>query len=189
MSCATKEATRATAMGMQVGGCAWGRLGLQAQQVVHRGPAPATNDPRCIPLVPLYFASSPVKDATLEKAARSGLGFACRSGTFSMRSSLTGFRRSVADRPELKNLGRSQVVVMQALRREIHCDRPPIPFSRLDSAPPLGGRAAHGDACAHRPSCQAPPKGWPVLGRNDSPFHKSPVPLSLRHLRVPGTST
>ena len=64
--------------------------------------------PASIPLEPLYFASSPVKDTTLEKAARSGLGFACRSRTFSVRSSLTGFRRSVAEDATLKNLGRSQ---------------------------------------------------------------------------------
>jgi hypothetical protein len=81
--------------------------GGRIQSPAHPG-APAV--PPSIPLAPLYFASSPVKDATLEKAARSGLGFACRSGTFSMRSSLTGFRRSVADHPDLKNLGRSQKI-------------------------------------------------------------------------------
>jgi len=63
--------------------------------------------PRCIPLVPLYFASSPVKDTTPEKAVRSGLGFACRGGTFSVRSSLTGFRRSVEEKAQHKNFGRS----------------------------------------------------------------------------------
>jgi hypothetical protein len=74
---------------------------LGATRCPHAGPP-------SIPLALLYFASSPVKDTTLEKAARSGLGFACRSGTFSMRSSLTGFRRSVADRHDLKDLGRSR---------------------------------------------------------------------------------
>ena len=85
----------------------------QSAALEEQRPLPRTSSarrcPPSIPLVPLYFASSPVKDTTLEKAARSGLGFACRSGTFSMRSSLTGFRRSAAGEADLKNLGRSQL--------------------------------------------------------------------------------